>query len=271
VDRLTLEDFEQNQIITTTYAFYNTTHEYFEGLQKITSLLWDQRTYWNEPWFILIREAANMIYARLQIVKDSDQAKADFIQMLREARHSGLAVGVDTIRWTNIDKEVRDVADYTFIKKTGAIGLPKDLRFIYRYVQPDSLMKMEPQNFVLLTIEGNLAMGKFDYPSWHKEERENILFKLDIDIERLGVEKEQGYNVSILEHVKIAESYKATMSMGKTAKQLNRAKSTVCEQIKLHNANINESGFCLECHKANNPIEKELLVRKGRGSLNDSC
>jgi hypothetical protein len=59
--------------------------------------------------------------------------------------------------------------------------------------------------------------------------------------------------------------------MGKTAKQLNRAKSTVCEQIKLHNANINESGFCLECHKANNPIEKELLVRKGRGSLNDSC
>lgn len=265
VDKLTMQDFEQHQVITTTYAFYNTTHEYFEGLQKITTLLWDQRTFWSDAWFILIREAANMIYARLQIVKDSDAAKADFLQMLREARHSGLAVGVDTIRWTNIDKEVRDVADYTFIKKTGAIGLPKDLRFIYKYVQPNSLMKMEPQNFVLLTIEGNLCMGKCDYPSWHKEEKENIIGNLGIEIEHLSeVEKDQSYNVGLLEHVKIMEKYKETMSMGKTAAQLKRSNATIFAQVKLHNENIKESGYCLECHKSSSPLEKETLIKKGR-------
>jgi hypothetical protein len=263
-DDLTLKDFEDNQVITTTYTFFNTTKEYFEALQKITTLLWDKRTYWTEPWFMLIREAANWIYARLQVVKDSDNAKADFIQMLREARHSGLAVGVDTIRWTNIDKEVRDIADFTFIKKVGSIGLPKDLRFIYRYVNPTSLMKLKPPKFILLTNEGNLGIGYFEYPKWHKEEKENIMYNLGIESQKLCQEPTKGINVSILEHAKIIETYKRNKSLRKVAAIVSREHHTVQKHINLHNDTIKEVGYCLECRTAKSELEKELLIKKGR-------
>lgn len=271
VNKLTLADFEKYEVIVTTYAFYNTSREYFQALQQITSLLWDQRTYWTEPWCILIREAANMIYSRLQIVKDSDLAKADFIMMLREARHSGLAVAVDTLRWTSLDKEIRDVSDYVFFKRLGSIGLPKDLSFMYRFVNPMSMMKLRPEVFVTLTSQGNIGYGKFDYPSWHKEERQNIMLELGIDVARLEGSRNQGFNVSILEHVKIMESYRTTLSMGTTAANLNRSKSTISEQVGLHNSNIGECGFCLECHKSHSQLEKEIIQRKGKATLNDKC
>jgi hypothetical protein len=270
VNKLTLKDFEKPQVIVTTRAFYNSTKEYFEALQKITSILWE-RAYWTEPWCIIIREAANMIYSRLQIVKDSNMAKADFIQMLREARHSGLAVCVDTLRWTSLDKEIRDVSDYVFFKRLGSIGLPKDLSFMYRYVNPLALMKLRPNVFVILTSQGNIGYGKFSYPNWHKEERENIMLKLNIDVSQLEGAKNQGFNVSILEHVKIIESYKETNSMGTTAAQLNRSKSTISQQVGLHNDNIVECGFCLECHKAQSPLEKVKFERKVKATLNDQC
>ena len=263
-EEITLKDFEENEVITTTYAFFNTIKEYFEALQKITTLLWEQRTYWNEPWFLLIREAANWIYARLQVVKDSDSAKADFIQMLREARHSGIAVGVDTIRWTNIDKEVRDIADHTFIKKVGAIGLPKDLRFIYRYVNPNSLMKLKQPNFILLTNEGNLGIGKFEYPQWHKEEKENIMFNLGIETQKLCQEPEKGTNVSILEHAKIIETYNRNKSLRKTAAIVSREHHTVQKHVNLHNDTIKEVGYCLECRTAKCELDKTPLTPKGR-------
>jgi hypothetical protein len=272
VNKLKLSDFNDYEVIVTTYAFYNSSREYFQALQQITSLLWDQRTYWSEPWCVVIREAANMIYSRLQIVKDSDMAKADFIMMLREARHSGLAVCVDTLRWTSLDKEIRDVSDYVFFKRLGSIGLPKDLGFLYKFVKPMAMMQLRPDVFVTLTSQGNIGFGRFDFPTWHKLENENIMFELGIDVNRLEGAKNQGFNVSILEHVKIMESYKETNSMGTTAAQLNRSKSTISEQVKLHNDNLAECGFCLECHKAQSPLENvKFEKRKGKTGLNDEC
>jgi hypothetical protein len=259
VTKLAMKDFEDHQVIVTTRSFYNTSYEYFQALQAITGLLWEKRTFWNEPWCVIIREAANLIYSRLQIVKDSNMAKSDFIQMLREARHSGLAVAVDTLRWTSLDKEIRDVSDYIFFKRLGAIGLPKDLSFIYRMIQPHAMMKLKPQTFIMLTTQGNIARGRFEYPLWHKEEKENIMLKLGIDIEYLGKEKEQSHNVAPIEHSNIITAYKEHKSMGKVAAKLNRSKDTIKRQIDLHNSNIVEVGYCLECHQAANPLEKEKI------------
>jgi len=160
VSDLKLSDFEAHDVIVTVHALYRTQTEYFSALQKITRLLWEKRTYWTEPWFFLVREAANWIYSRLKTVKDDKMAKADFIQALREARHHGIAVGVDTIRWTSLDKEVRDVSDYIFIKRVGAIGMPDDLRWMYRYVRPYSMMQSHPQNFMLCTGRGAVGYGR---------------------------------------------------------------------------------------------------------------
>jgi hypothetical protein len=267
IDKLTLADFKNYEVITTCYAFFNTVHEYFSALQRITGILWEKRTSWTEPWNVIIREAANWLYSRIQIVKDSEMAKADFIQTLREARHSGLAVSVDTVRWTDIDKAVRDISDFLFLKRVGAIGLPKDLRYVYRYITPDSMMRMQPSIFALLTSQGSIGYGNFDYPRWHKEERENILFKLNIDVQHLGdMERDLGYTVGLIEHAKIIESYMENSSMSKTAALANRSKATVWSEVKIHNDSIAEVGRCLECQKANGkymnqPIKKRKKLK----------
>jgi hypothetical protein len=263
VKELTLKEIEKHQVITTCHAFYNTKSEYFVAIQEITTMLCDKRVYWDEPWALVIRESANYIYSRLQIVKDSNMAKADFIALLREARHSGIAVLVDTIRWTSIDKEVRDVSDYMFFKRVGAIGLPKDLSFIYRYVNPRSMMKLWKNVFVLLTGTGAIAIGKFDKPAWHKEENENILYKLNIDITYLDKDRiQQGPNVSPSEHALIMRTYSELKSMGKVAAKLSRSKSTIQEAVKRHNNTIGEIGYCLECYNSKEPLASVAIKCK---------
>ena len=96
------------------------------------------------------------------------------------------------------------------------------------------------------------------------------MLKLGIDIHGIEGLKKQGFSVSIFEHAKIIENYNQTKSMGKTAAHLNRSKSTISKQMKLHN-NISECGFCLECRKASSQLEKIQFVRKGKVILNDQC
>lgn len=261
--KLTLKDIEKYEVITTCHAFYNTKSEYYQAIQEITTMLCEKRNYWNEPWALVIRESANYIYSRLQIVKDSNMAKADFIALLREARHSGIAVLVDTIRWTSIDKEVRDVSDFMFFKRVGAIGLPKDLNFIYRYINPRAMMKLWKNVFVMLTGTGAIAIGKFDKPAWHKEENENILFKLNIDVTYLDLERViQGPNVAPSEHALIIRTYKETRSMAKVALKLSRSKSTIQAAVKRHNSVIAEVGWCIECKSCNEPLSTETIKCK---------
>jgi hypothetical protein len=261
--KLTLKDIEKYEVITTCHAFYNTKSEYYVAIQDITTMLCDKRSYWNDPWALVIRESANYIYSRLQIVKDSNMAKADFIALLREARHSGIAVLVDTIRWTSIDKEVRDVSDFMFFKRVGAIGLPKDLNFLYKYVNPRAMMKMWKNVFVLLTGTGAIATGKFDKPLWHKEENENILAELNIDIIYLDPERAmQGFNVAPSEHALIIRTYNELKSMGKVAIKLSRSKDTIQRAVKRHNDTIEEIGHCLECHNCQEPLESTKIKAK---------
>ncbi len=59
----------------------------------------------------------------------------------------GYGVGVDTIRWTSIDREVRDVADFIMIERVGTKGLPYDLRLVYSYIRPSALMNPPPGLF----------------------------------------------------------------------------------------------------------------------------
>ena len=261
---LTLKDIEKYEVVTTCHAFYNTKAEYYNAIQSVTSMLCEKRNFWSEPWALVIRESANYIYSRLQVVKDSNMAKADFIALLREARHSGIAVLVDTIRWTSIDKEVRDVSDFMFFKRVGAIGLPTDLHFLYRYVNPRSMMKMWKHVFVLLTGTGAIAIGKFDRPIWHKEEKENILGELNIDIIYLDSSKiTVGPNVTPSEHALIVRTYsEPNSSMGKVSAKLKRSKDTIQRSVKRHNETIEEIGYCLECHSCKEPLEKTKLKSK---------
>mgnify|MGYP001580351194 FL=1 len=262
IQDLQLTDFETHDVITTVHAFYENEEEYFEALHIITVLLWEKRTYWKEPWYVLIREAANWIYARMKITKDDKMAKADFIKSLREARHHGLAIGVDTIRWTAIDKEVRDISDYIFIKRAGSIGLPDDLRWVYRYIRPYSMMQAKSSVFMLITSKGAVGFGKCDYAPWHKEEKENILKTANIEVKHSDQQlpDDRRYGVGDFEHSEIIIKYMELKSMNKVANALSRSPRTVNVHINQHNLAVERKGECKKCHHADCHFSKDTII-----------
>ena len=268
ISQLNLNDILTHDVMISCHAFYSSQDSYFKALEQITTFLWGSRQNWSVPWFILIREAANWIYARMQIVKDSQLAKAYFVMMLREARHSGLAVGVDTLRWTSMDKEVRDISDFIFLKKVGTIGLPYDLRFIYRHAAPSSMMRIPPSKFVLLTARGAIAFGSFRYPAWHKEESEDLVKMLNLKIEQIEMEagpKTRTTRMTTEKHCQLLKSYLETGSSLKTGSLFNVSTATIFKQIEDHNnAILKGMGYCELCKQHDAEFSKHLIMKGGK-------
>lgn len=198
----------------------------------------------------------------MKVTKNDMMAKADFIKSLREARHHGLAIGVDTIRWTALDKEVRDISDFIFIKRIGAIGLPEDLRWLYRYFRPYAMMQLRPSVFALTTGRGAVGWGVFGYPSWHKEERENVLKSAGIEVKDTISElpDERRYGIGDFEHSKIIRVYmEKKEGMVKIGRGLGRSSDTVLSHIRLHNLAVESNGECPKCHHANCEFSKQIV------------
>lgn len=262
ISELKASDFKKYDVVTSVHAFYSTPEEEFVGLNRILDTLY-RRTHWDQPWFLMVREAANFIYSRIKLTKNQYLAKADFIYLLREARHMGYAVGVDTIRWTAIDVEIRDVSDYTFIKSVGRKGLPPDLRFIYRYINPYDMMRMQPNQFVLVTDSGSIGVGTFKYPFWHKEEKEDLREKLKIEIDygevpNYGVERRN--TVSDFEHEHIIEKYSQERSEKKVAVLVGRSSGTIHNHVVDHNEDIKGKGECRRCARIKSSFAQHLLT-----------
>ena len=209
----------------------------------------------------MVREASNFIYARVKVGKHQDVAKADFIYMLRKSRHMGYAVGVDTIRWTSIDKEVRDVSDTTFIKRVGIQGLPHDLRFVYAYVEPRSLMNPPPYAFVVVSGRGPIGVGRFDNVEWHKREKDDMLNELGLkgrikygEVPNCGDEtrnwlSDQEHSDIIRQRVEGQPQDRHRTSMHKIAEDMNRSPKTIMDHIHNHNQEVLRRGYCIKCRR----------------------
>jgi hypothetical protein len=144
--------------------------------------------------------------------------------------------------------------DYFIFKSQGTQGFPDDMKWLYGYWSPARVRWSKPQYFFIVSARGPLGMGKFPYPPWHKEEREDIVQSVGLKIER-GDEIDYGQNrgayktVADEEHVDIIESYFEGLSMGKIAKKLNRSGGTIHAQIHAHNESIDRMGYCAECRR----------------------
>ncbi len=265
---LSLRLIEEHDVITTVEQFFGNEDDYYTALGTIVNILWKQRNFWVQPYFVLVREAGNWIYARNKVVRNDGYAKAEFIKSMREARHHGLACGLDTLRWTNLDKEIRDLADYTWIKKLGATGLPEDLHWLYGIFLPFSLMQMKPNVFAISTASGSVGYGTFTMPIWHKTEHEDILKITGIEIKSCteAVPKERKHNLGAFEHCQIIKTYFETKSMIETAKKTDRSYKTIYNHIQQHNDDIRNLKECQQCFNANAPFSKIaiLVPRAGR-------
>lgn len=267
VKDLTLKDFDKFNVVLSVSAFYGDLDEEFHGMNEIIYKNLYRRTHWQNPWFIMVREASNFIFARVQITKNQYVAKADFIYLLREARHMGYSLGVDTIRWTSLDKEIRDLSDYVFVKRVGRAGLPSDLKYVYAYIEPASLMNPPPYAFVLVCDRGQIGVGRFDCPHWHKEEKDDMLGELDLrgkikygDVPFYG-DKSRNWLSDfehadiILQRVKGLPRDPSRTSMHKISEDKGRSPQTVNRHINNHNEEVRKRGYCIKCRRVVAPYQ----------------
>lgn len=176
-----ISDLARGDIFISASPLYLGMDEEFDAVNHIIDMLW-KRHYWKQPIFVVMREAANLIYSRVKVRKNQVLAKAETLYMMRESRHCGLALGLDSIKHTSIDIDIRILTDYLIIKNTGMHGLPQDLWWVYRMFDPHALRKLRPREFVVLDRQGHLGLGTFGLPPWHKREAENILAATGLEL-----------------------------------------------------------------------------------------
>lgn len=263
-EALTLSDVENNDIIVSSSPLYLNIDQEFYNAAKLTDLLY-KRTHWKKLVYVIVREAANFYYSRLKVSENQVLAKSQMIYLIREGRHCGLALGLDSIRFYAIDVDVRSLADYLILKNLGVFGLPQDLRWLYSFFNPASFRQMPPQNFIIVSRNGSLGLGAFPYPQWHKRERENILAQLDIKVEYGETPREAEFRgtfktVSDNEHAEIIRLYvEDKLSCQKISEKLNRSSRTVLVHLTTHDEAVKRSGFCAACKRVNAPYQNSIV------------
>lgn len=266
VETATLNDFNENDIIISSAPLYNNFDEEAYYIGKLTDLLF-HRVHWNRLIFAICREASNLYYSRLKLVGNQLEAKAQLIYMLRESRHSGISLGLDSLRFTSIDVDVRSVVDYLILKSLGVMGLPKDLEWLYYFFNPAVVRSMAQKNFIIVSRTGALGLGEFDFPKWHKLPGEDLLNLLDIKVEygepiQRGTDKGTYKTVSDKEHNDIISFYiQQNLGMDKISNRLSRSTKTISDHIHAHNDSISRVGFCPSCRRVKSPLEAQIAKR----------
>jgi hypothetical protein len=192
--------------------------------------------------------------------------RARAIYLIREGRHCGLALGLDSLRFYAIDIDIRNLSDYLILKSQGVQGLAKDLEWLYSFYNPAFIRKMPKKNFVIISKSGALGLGNFPYHAWHKEEKENILASVGIKVE-YGEPVEQGQSrgrrgttIGDREHSMLIEMYISGLSMNKINKQTKRSTKSISDHIHAHNRSIERSGFCASCRRVRSKHEGEKAI-----------
>jgi len=189
------------------------------------------------------------------------------IYLIREARHMGVALGLDSIRYLGIDIDLRHVTDYLLLKSQGVQGLSRDLKWLYRYINAGLIRNMSPNRFIIVSKNGAIGYGIFDFPQWHKKEKENILKAVGVKIEYGEVLKESKSmgtfrTVSDLEHMEMIRLYiEENLGFVKIGEKTSRSSATAQRHVAIHNNFIKTVGFCVSCKRAKGQYYERLAER----------
>ena len=260
VSQYTLSDVEKYDLVISSSPLYDSPNTEYIQINTVLDLCY-KRFEWKKPAYICIREAANLLYSRMKITPDQSMAKNQMIYFLREARHTGFALGIDTLKFTSIDIDVRVTMDYLFIKKPGIAGIPSDIRFLYSTYNPLALQRMKANTFLLLTSSGSHGIGSFDYHDWHKEEGEPILRILGIETEHgeRVEESKPDHKVGDFQHVTICTLRLDATSYAKIGLSEKVSASTAHNHVKDHNREVERTGACSRCNRAKADILTTII------------
>jgi len=254
VEALRVRDVEDYDIIISPSPFYINADQEFLNAAKVTDLLY-KRIHWRRLVYCIMREASNFYYSRLKICDSQVIAKSQMVYLIRESRHCGLSLALDSVRFYSIDVDIRSLSDYLILKAQGLQGLTRDLKWLYAYVEPHLVRQLKPQQFILLTRRGGIGYGAFPFHSWHKREREDILREVGVKVEygealEEPILKGTFKTVGDREHAEIIRLYvEEALSMGAIAEKLKRSPRTSQKHIQAHNQAVTRSGFCAACKR----------------------
>lgn len=266
VEQLSLSDFEKYDLIISASPLYLNLDSEYHNASKITDLLY-KRIHYKKLVYLCCREASNLYYSRLKVSDNQLYAKAQMVYLLREMRHMGIAIGLDSLRFYSLDIDVRSLADYLILKAQGVQGLSKDLKWLYRYVDASLIRKLEAKRFIIITKNGAIGYGIFPEVAWHKKEKENILENVGLKIEygeqlKEAVLKGTFKTVSDREHVELIRLYQEeNLSMIRIAELMHRSSRTLKVHIDSHNAAVERSGFCAACKRAKGMYAEKTLMK----------
>jgi len=269
VEKVRLADFENYDLIISASPLYLNIGQEFYSAAKLTDKLYKRISY-KRLVYMICREAANLYYSRLKVDENQIFAKSQMIYMIREARHIGLALGLDSVRFFSIDIDIRSLADYMILKAQGLQGLTRDLKWLYSYVEPHLVRRLKHEQIILLSRKGAIGYGTFPFHEWHKRERENILREVGIQVEYGEELKEAQFKgsyttVSDVEHVEIIRLYiEENMSMVAIAEKLKRSSGTPLKHIHRHNNAVDRRGFCSSCKRVGSQYF-DRIAEKGMG------
>ena len=192
-----LARLEKYKVVVTVPSFYFNPNEMFHALSDLIDLL---KLRGKSKWTVdgkrkilcvIVREAKILLASRYWAgaVQSRQDAEMDLIDLNDKAYHTGLALAFDSLRFTSITPEVRDIADYTFIKRLGRMKIPKELNYILRYARPRYLRRMPKAEFVLYTDTDDIYSGHNAAVKWHVNRGEAPL-------DLLGIKPEYNVNAS---------------------------------------------------------------------------
>jgi hypothetical protein len=254
-DALILGDFEKYDIIISASPLYLNIDQEFSDAAKIEDTLY-RRLHYKRLIYLCCREASNFYYSRLKVSDSQTYAKAQMIYLVRESRHMGVSLGLDTIRSFAIDIDIRDLSDYLLLKAQGVKGLSKDLRWLYRFINPATLRHLAQNRFINVTKKGAIGYGTFKEIPWHKKEKEDILKAVGVTVQYgtptvESVMKGTYKTVSDKEHERIIEAYdKDGVGISALGVKFKRSSRTIRLHIEAHNNDIARVGFCSPCRRA---------------------
>jgi hypothetical protein len=271
---VTLEQMQKYKAVISCASFYQSPKEEFYGLGLFMEKFYHRIHY--DPkdiWCIAIREGANLLYSRQSVGDRQAEAKAQICYMFREMRHHGIALAIDSIRWRALDIDIRDLADYTFMKGQGIKGLPDELTWLYSWFDPYGIMRMGKEKFILVSQDGPIGHGSCSYPYWHKEEGEDLLkkFNIEINYSEAPEHNETGQNhINPYEHANIIQArLEKNLSMAKLGVEYRRSSKTIKDTIDRHNRAIQSIGQCELCTSTKSLLNKTLVPTERPGATTD--
>ena len=259
ITQFKLSDLNDYDLIISSGPLYSSLDQEYLELNSVLDTCYNRHTY-KRIVYMVIREAANLIYSRQKISADQTMVKGMMTYFVREMRHSGISLGIDTQKITSIDIDVRASVDYLYIKSLGFLGLPDELKFLYSFYKPHRLQNMKPSMFVLLTRRGGTGLGWFPYHKWHKRPGEDIMKEIGVEAEHgeTLVESKPNYQIGDLQHVKIIDMRLEGYTFAEIAKAQGTSKATPWTHIKDHNTEV--QGPHKECGKCKRAKSEHATV-----------